>query len=82
MNDIDFGVSEGIKHIHVMNLSEVLQMILLMDQLCGQTDENEVSRYDFAQEIFKVTQKEITTIPCSSEEFITKAKRLKFSKLK
>jgi len=24
MNDIDFGVSEGIKHIHVMNLSEVL----------------------------------------------------------
>ena len=57
-------------------------MILLMDQLCGQTDENEVSRYDFAQEIFKVTQKEITIIPCSSEEFITKAKRLKFSKLK
>lgn len=56
-------------------------MILLMDQLCGQTDENEVSRYDFAQEIFKVTQKEITTIPCSSEEFVTKAQRSKFSKL-
>ena len=56
-------------------------MILLMDQLCGQTDENEVSRYDFAQEIFKVTQKEITTIPCSSEEFITKAQSSKFSKL-
>lgn len=38
-----------------------------------------VTWFDFASEIFKLAWKEINLIPCSSLDFVTKAKRPKFS---
>ena len=43
--------------------------------------EDAISRFDFAQEIFRLTGKEIRLSPCSSSEFPTKAKRPKWSRL-
>jgi len=48
---------------------------------CNQTEGNGISRFEFAEEIFKIAKKEITRIPCSSGEFPTKAKRPMQSKL-
>ncbi|MBU0626775.1 sugar nucleotide-binding protein [Patescibacteria group bacterium] len=49
--------------------------------MCNQTDGNGISRFEFAQEIFKVTKKEIVLLPCSSAEFPTKVARPTSSKL-
>ncbi|MDD5770510.1 MAG: NAD(P)-dependent oxidoreductase, partial [Candidatus Gracilibacteria bacterium] len=42
---------------------------------------NGITWFEFASEIFNIANVKIKVIPCSSEEFITKAKRPKFSKL-
>lgn len=49
--------------------------------LSNQTENNGISRFEFAKEIFKVAGVKAKLIPCSSEEFITKAKRPTNSKL-
>ncbi|AHB41438.1 hypothetical protein P148_SR1C00001G0647 [candidate division SR1 bacterium RAAC1_SR1_1] len=49
--------------------------------LCNQTQGNGITWYDFAQEIFRLTQKNIDCQRCTSEEFLTKAKRPQYSKL-
>lgn len=43
------------------------------------SSDNAISWLDFADKIFIITWKEINLIPCLSEDFITKAKRPKFS---
>jgi dTDP-4-dehydrorhamnose reductase len=49
--------------------------------LSNQTEWNWITWNDFAQEIFRLTQKNIDCQKCSSEEFLTKAKRPQYSKL-
>lgn len=48
---------------------------------CNKTKEGGISRFEFAEEIFKVAGIKTKLSPCSSEEFITKAKRPQCSKL-
>jgi dTDP-4-dehydrorhamnose reductase len=53
-------------------------------QILHITDETEwdgINWYDFACQIFKLAEKNITVIPCSSDEYKTKARRPKRSKL-
>jgi len=38
--------------------------------------------FDFASEIFKMTGKKIQLIPCTSAEYVTKAIRPKYSKMR
>lgn len=48
---------------------------------CNQTNHTGISWFEFTQEIFKVATLKAKPIPCSSQEFITKAKRPQCSKL-
>ncbi len=45
------------------------------------TNDNAVSWYDFAREIFSLTNANVNVLPCASDEYVTKAKRPKFSSL-
>ncbi len=45
------------------------------------SSEKSITWFDFASEIFKLSWKEINVIPCSSTDFVTKAKRPTFSML-
>ncbi|OIP51690.1 dTDP-4-dehydrorhamnose reductase, partial [Candidatus Gracilibacteria bacterium CG2_30_37_12] len=51
-------------------------------QLSGTTPENGMTWFDFASEIFKMTGKKIQLIPCTSAEYVTKAIRPKYSKMR
>lgn len=44
--------------------------------ICGS---GQTSWFEFAKEIFKLMKKEVNLVPCSSNEFATKAKRPKYS---
>lgn len=46
------------------------------------SSESSITWFDFAKEIFTLTYKEFLVIPCSSEEFKTKAKRPRYSLIK
>lgn len=48
---------------------------------CNETKDGGISRFEFTEEIFKVAGIKTKLSPCSSEEFITKAKRPQCSKL-
>ncbi|HRX64240.1 MAG TPA: dTDP-4-dehydrorhamnose reductase [Candidatus Absconditabacterales bacterium] len=47
----------------------------------NQTDNDGISWYDFAKEIFKLSGNEIKLEKCNSDEFVTKATRPEYSKL-
>ncbi len=71
--DLSFAISEVIK-----NIANFRWKILHFSN----SSENPITWYDFASEIFNLSWKKINVIPCSSSDFITKAKRPKYSLMK
>jgi len=47
----------------------------------NETENNGITWFDFAKEIFTIKEKKIILVPCSTSEYPTKAKRPAFSKL-
>jgi dTDP-4-dehydrorhamnose reductase len=47
----------------------------------NQTPDNGISRFEFAREIFRVAERKIALIPCSSSDFPSKLVRPQYSKL-
>ncbi|MDD3144504.1 MAG: dTDP-4-dehydrorhamnose reductase [Candidatus Gracilibacteria bacterium] len=70
--DLSFAIKETIEKIN--NLKGTILHF-------SNSSDKPITWFDFASEVFKLSGKNISLIPCISSEFITKAKRPNFSSL-
>jgi len=70
--DLSFAIWEVIEKINIFRW-KILHF--------SNYSEKDVTWFDFASEIFKIANVKTSVIPCSTQEYITKAKRPVFSKL-